>query len=148
MSISAFFDEIAGGMSREQSFMALLLSAVWCDQKEDRREVEELRALEKRTRTLSALSQTEVDDIKRRLHPRLVPDRINELIADACLSLRDEKAEVRLSIFAQCADIVFADRKVEKAERQFLQTLAVQLSLDEADATKLLRALKEKNLIS
>ena len=148
MSVSAFFEEISGGMTKEEAFMALLLSAVWIDRKDDAREIEAKRVLEKRSRTLAALSPDQIKAIKERLRPRTIPDRINHLIEDACSSLAAEKVDVRLSIFAHCVDMVFADRRVDKLEKSFLTELIRRLSLDEQEAASLLRALKDKNRLS
>ena len=147
MSVSAFFDEISGGMSREEAFMALLLAAVWSDLKEDLREVEEKRALERRTRTLSTLTPEQLVAMKDRLRPRLVADRFNHLVEDACSSLANEKPDVRLSIFAHCVDIVFCDRRLDKMEKSFLTDLTARLKIDDQDATNILKALKEKNML-
>jgi uncharacterized tellurite resistance protein B-like protein len=147
MSIDAFFNDLTGGMTRPEAFLALLLAAVAVDRTEDHREVEEKRALEKRSRTLAALKSSEVADIKARLRPRLAPEQIDGLINDACQSLVSDDIAVRLSIFAHCCDIIFADHKVHSLERTFLRTLILKLQIDEAQAEKLLRALKEKNQI-
>ena len=148
MSVSAFFEEISGGMTKQEAFMALLLSSVWIDRRDDAREIEEKRALEKRSRTLAALSADQIREIKERLRSRTTPDRINHLIEDACTSLANENADVRLSIFAHCTDIVFADRRLDKSEKSFLTDLSHRLSLDEKEAALLLRALKDKNRVS
>jgi uncharacterized tellurite resistance protein B-like protein len=145
MTLNAFFDEISGGMTREEAFMALLLASVWIDRNEDPREVEEKRALEKRTRTLSGVPEKQIADMKDRLRTRLTPERIDHLIEDACDSLTSEKPDVRMSIFGHCVDVVFADRRFDKLEKKYLTTLIERLKIDHQDATAMISVLRDKN---
>jgi uncharacterized tellurite resistance protein B-like protein len=147
MTIDAFFDEISGGMSREEAFMALLLGSVWIDRDEDAREVEEMHGLETRTRTLHGLPRHQIAAIKSRLRPRLVPTRIGELVEDACNSLMTEKHEVRLSIFAHCLDIILADRRWDNLEKKFLSRIVEHMKIDQDEAKKMTIVLLEKNNI-
>jgi uncharacterized tellurite resistance protein B-like protein len=145
MTLNAFFDEISGGMTREEAFMALLLASVWIDRNEDPREVEEKRALEKRTRTLSGVPEKQIADMKDRLRTRLTPERIDHLIGDACDSLTSEKLDVRISIFGHCVDVVFADRRFDKLEKKYLTTLIERLKIDHQEATAMINVLRDKN---
>lgn len=100
MSIDKFFDDIMGGMSKEEAFFALIAAAALIDDEQHAQEAEELQALVHRTRTLSALSRADMAAIEAKIRPRLTKDKIQDLIVDACSSLKQEKPDVGLSIFA------------------------------------------------
>ena len=88
MSLSNIFDDIIGGMTKEEAFLAILSAAVLVDGEKDAREAEELEALIRRSRTLSALKPNEVAAFKAKIEPRLAKDKINELVSDSCASLK------------------------------------------------------------
>jgi tellurite resistance protein len=115
------------------------------DGEQEGREAEALEALIRRSRTLSALKPNEVAAFRAKIRPRLAKERINELVSDACASLKQEKPDVGLSLLAHCCDIIFADQHVRTEERAFLQSLISALGLAEKDAEMVLRALKIKN---
>jgi hypothetical protein len=145
MGLNSIFDDMIGGMSKEEAFIAILSAAVLIDGEADGRETEEIDALIRRTRTLSPLKPNEVSAFKDKIAPRLAKDKINDLLMDACASLKQEKPDVALSLFAHCCDLVFADHHVRNDERTFLQTLIRELSIPETDAEMILRAMKAKN---
>lgn len=145
MSLSNIFDDIIGGMTKEEAFLAILSAAVMIDGEKDGREAEELEALIRRSRTLAALKPNEAAAFKAKIEPRLAKDKINELVSDACASLKQEKPDVALSLLAHCCDIIFADQHVRTEERTFLQALIAALGIPESDAEMILRALKVKN---
>ena len=145
MSLSNIFDDIIGGMTKEEAFLAVLSAAVMIDGEKDGREAEEFEALTRRSRTLAALKPNEAAAFKAKIEPRLTKDKINELVSDACASLKQEKPDVALSLLAHCCDIIFADQHVRTEERTFLQALIAALAIPEQDAEMILRALKIKN---
>jgi tellurite resistance protein len=145
MSLSNIFDDIIGGMTKEEAFLAVLSAAVMIDGEKDGREAEELEALTRRSRTLAALKPNEAAAFRAKIEPRLTKDKINELVSDACASLKQEKPDVALSLLAHCCDIIFADQHVRTEERTFLQALIAALAIPEQDAEMILRALKIKN---
>jgi len=145
MSIDKFLDDIMGGMSKEEAYFALLAAAMMIDQEENPQEAEELAALANRTRTLSALSKGDIVAIEGKIRPRLTKDKIQDLIVDACSSLKQEKPDVSLAIFGHCCDIVFADKVVKNQEKVFLKELVTQLNLNDGDAEMMLKAIRAKN---
>jgi hypothetical protein len=145
MSIDKFFDDIMGGMTKEEAYYALLAAAVMIDEEENAQEAEELAALTNRTRTLSALSRTDMAAIAGKIRPRLAKDKIQDLIVDACSSLKQEKPEVGLAIFAHACDIIFADKVVKNQEKVFLKDLVQHLGIVEAEAEMMLKAIRAKN---
>lgn len=145
MSIDSFFDNIMGGMSKEEAFYALLAAAVMVDEEEHAQEAQELAALAARTRTLSVLSQSDIAAIREKIAPRLAKDKIKDLIVDACSSLKQEKPDVGLAIFAHACDIIFADKVVKNQEKVFLKELVGHLGIAEADAEMMLKAIRAKN---
>lgn len=145
MSIDKFFDDIMGGMSKEEAYYALLASAMMIDQEENAQEAEELAALASRTRTLSTLSKTDLVAIEGKVRPRLAKDKIQDLIVDACSSLKQEKPDVGLAIFGHCCDIIFADKVVKNQEKVFLKELVTHLNINDAEAEMMLKAIRAKN---
>jgi tellurite resistance protein len=144
-SIDSFFDEIMGGMTKEEAFYALLAAAMLIDEEEHAQEAEELTALVHRTRTLSAVSRSDMTAIEGKIRPRLAKDKIKDLVADACSSLKQEKPEVALAIFGHACDIIFADRVVKNQEKAFLKDLIGHLGISEAEAETMLKAIRAKN---
>ena len=145
MSIDKFFDDIMGGMSKEEAFYALLSAAAMIDDEQHAQETEELMALVHRTRTLSALGKADIMAIETKTRPRLAKDKIQDLIVDACSSLKQEKPDVGLSIFAHCCDIIFADRVVKNQEKVFLKDLVTHLGIGDGEAEMMLKAIRAKN---
>lgn len=124
--------------------LSLILCAAYCDDKvpiEDRTEVD---ALAMRTHTLHAFSAA---DVRAFWETFLVEHRehgIARLTARGCDSV-PLVPEYRLAVFAQCADIIFADRVVLPVEHAFLKRLAKLLLLRPADREEVLRVIKLKN---
>ncbi len=145
MSIDKFFDDIMGGMSKEEAFFALIAAAALIDDEQHAQEAEELQALVHRTRTLSALSRADMAAIEAKIRPRLTKDKIQDLIVDACSSLKQEKPDVGLSIFAHACDIIFADRVVKNQEKVFLKDLVTHLGVADVEAEMMLKAIRAKN---
>lgn len=124
--------------------LSLILCAAYCDDSlpiEDRVEVE---ALALRTQSLHTYSSAEVhkfwDDflIDHRKHGLA---RLTERGCDSVPLV----PEYRQAVFAQCADIVFADRVVNPLEHTFLKRLAKLLLLRPADRDDVLAVIKLKN---
>lgn len=145
MSIDKFFDDIMGGMTKEEAFYALLAAAMMIDQEENAQEAEELLALANRTRTLSALSKADLVAIEGKVRSRLTKDKIQDLIVDACASLKQEKPDVGLALFGHCCDIVFADKVVKNQEKVFLKDLVTHLNINDTEAEMMLKAIRAKN---
>lgn len=131
------------GMKAHEAYYALIAAAVSIDGKVTVEEGLELAALAHRTRTLSKLTREQLEGLRRQTAPRLERDKLAELIDHAAKSL---PRKMRLSIFAHCCDLVFADRVVLQSERDYLKRLIVLLNIPEETAEETMRAIRAKNL--
>lgn len=139
-SITALFRP---GMSPAEAIYALLAAAAAVDGKISAEESEELTALCHRSRTLAKLAPAKLEAMRAAIAPRLEPGKLGALIDHAAKSLPQK---MRRSVFAHCADIIFADRSVMKSERDFLTRLIALLGLPAAEAEEMLRAIRAKNM--
>jgi hypothetical protein len=133
-----------GGHSKRRSFVALIYLAMIADGYDAPEEREEVFALLDRARTLRKLPQREVE----RLLDLAVRDRHKpffERVEKATRRFRG-KGDLSKSVFMHAADIVLADRALVDSEEQFVEQLAFYLQIDTAEAAKLFRTLRKKNL--
>lgn len=130
------------GMGPAEAIYALLAAAAAVDGKISSEESVELTALCHRSRTLSKLGAERLEALRAAIAPRLERGKIAALIDHAAKSL---PKKMRLAIFAQCADLIFADRTVMKSEREFLTRLIALLALPADQAEAMLRAIRAKN---
>jgi uncharacterized tellurite resistance protein B-like protein len=123
-----------------EAYLCLLVSAAYADGELAPEEHEELIALAHRARTLRSLSRNDLaaanDTVNDRLRNR--PDALQE----ACDALPNE---IRLSVFAQCVEIVVADGELMKSEADFLETLLPMLDIDTDVARRIMEVMLIKN---
>jgi uncharacterized tellurite resistance protein B-like protein len=131
-----------GTLPKHDAFYALLAAAVMIDGKSSKEELAELNALTGRTKTLSKLPPAKMEEIRKRIRPRLDGDKIHMLIDQACDSLGKDWGA---SVYAHAADIVFADRRIPPSEQQFLVLVAEKLKVPPPLAEKILLKLRIKN---
>ncbi len=123
-----------------EAYMCILLSAVYADGQAQPEEVEYLRALVKRCRTLrsqntNGLAQMNIT-VSERIKTR--PDAVGE----ACATL---PKDMHLPLFAHSIDIVLADGELAEAERKFLDMLMETMDISAADAKKTMEVIFNKN---
>ena len=123
-----------------QAYMCVLLAAVFADKQAVEPEIEYVRALVRRCRTLhgahpNALAQldSEVRDRMRKRH---------DYLGEACAAM---PRDMHLALFTHCVDIVLADGTLDNSEREFLDALIEKMSITHADARKVMEVIFEKN---
>lgn len=126
-------------------FLALLLAASMSDNIIHPEEEIEIDALAVRTRTLAALTQEEMDRFFG--EHREILDRQNSVYALADLACEKLSAGegAEEAIFAQCVDIVLADRVLVPEESQFLQHIADALGISRRSRDEIMRVITWKN---
>lgn len=139
------------GRTKAWCVLALLYAAARSDPRADKgsdmRAEEEIAidSLAMRSRTLFGLSQEEIDrcmdEYRAMLEGR---NSVSSLVEAACESLPSEEGLAE-AVFAQCADIVMADRDVDAFERDFLTELAGLLRLSQAKRRDILQVMLWKN---
>jgi len=134
------------GRGKEWCVLALLYAAARSDADTLAPEEEvTLAALAMRTPTLFKLSpelyNTYLADYRELLRGR---NSVSALVEAACASLprQDGLAE---AIFAQCADMVMADREVVSLEDEFLRDLATELRLSGSKTREIMQVMRWKN---
>ena len=146
-------NEFVSNMSKEQAFATVLAAAVYVDGKVKQVELQELKALMNRTRTMRG-----VDDAKRAEAYRAAvdsvdkPEKLWDSVSNACGRLRqlDKKSEtagIALSAYAHACDLVWADHDAPKPEMRLLRRLRDDLGLDPAEAQRVFDEIKIKNMI-
>lgn len=143
-------------MPLERAFITILAAAVHCDGKVRSVEIEEMEALMSRIITLKGMSPDE---------RRRTSDEIYQLVKDekprkdqvklACLSVLAARNGTEFSaapkngideaIFAHACDLICADLRIPKKEREFLRNLAFDLKLSPERAQKIIDTLCLKN---
>lgn len=123
-----------------EACMCILLSAVYADGVAVEQEVEYLRALVHRCRTLrgqttNGLAQLNIT-VGEKMKTRADP------IAEACATL---PADMHLPLFAHSIDIVLADGELDHSERDFLDTLMDKMSIAAEDAKRTMEVIFNKN---
>jgi uncharacterized tellurite resistance protein B-like protein len=123
-----------------EAFLGILLAAAYSDGSLSPEEVNEVRSLAQRTRTLKALSPNELAaanaNVEKRLKDR--PDGLKQ----ACETL---PADMCLPVFAHCVDIILSDGELLKPEADFLQSLVPMLDIDPNNARRVMEVLLLKN---
>ncbi len=123
-----------------EAYMCLILAAAFSDGELAAEEKQEIAALVMRSRTMKTLSQTDLAKVNATVNERL-KTRQNGL-EEACNSL---PADMRLSVFAHCVDIVLADGELRQSEADFLNKVTTLLRLDAEKAKQVLTVVMLKN---
>lgn len=123
-----------------EAFICLLLSAASADGQVTREEQAEIHALANRSRALKSLSPAQLASVNATVSERLRsrPEGLRE----ACESL---PADMRLTVFAHCADIILSDGALVAVEADFLNRIVALMGLDAADGKRVLEVLLVKN---
>ncbi len=117
-----------------EAFLCLLLEAAFSDGTIAPEEREEIAALVKRSRTMKRLSPQQMAAVNQTVNERM--GERNEGLREACLTL---PADMRLSVYAHCVDIVLADRQLREGEETFLKQIEEYMHL-EPEMVKAIRA--------
>jgi uncharacterized tellurite resistance protein B-like protein len=102
--------------------------------------MEEVKALLMRSRALKAMNQNQLAAANKVIQQRLA-ERPNGL-EEACKSL---PADMRLTVFAHCVDIVLSDGTLAGVEADFLNQITALLGLEAEEAKRVMEILLIKN---
>ena len=108
-----------------EAFLCLLLEAAFSDGSIAPEEKDEIAALVKRSRTMKRLSPQQMAAVNQTVNERMRERK--DGLREACLAL---PADMRLSVFAHCVDIVLADRQLRETEETFLNRVIEFMQLD------------------
>ena len=123
-----------------EAYVCILIAAVRADNKVEPEEVDYVKALVKRCKTLrghsaNALAQINLS-VSERMRTR--PDFIGE----ACRAM---PRDMHMAVFAHCVDISLADGELDEKEKQFLDGLIDEMSITREDAKHVVEVIFEKN---
>ena len=123
-----------------EAYMCILIAAVRADNRVEPEEVEYVKALVKRCKTLrghsaNALAQINLN-VSERMRTR--PDFIGE----ACRAM---PRDMHMAVFAHCVDISLADGELDEKEKLFLDGLIDEMSISREDAKHVVEVIFEKN---
>ncbi len=124
------------GWSIPEAFLCILYSATAVDGSFDPKEVEAVKSVVSRSRAMAALSPHALakadDTVNERLQTR--PNALQE----ACDTL---PADMCLTVFAHCVDIILSDGQLLKTEADFLSDLVKMLDVAPDDARRIMEVL-------
>jgi len=123
-----------------QSYMCVLLAAVYADKVAVDSEVEYVRALVKRCKTLRGKHQNELAQLDAEVRERMRTR--HDYLGEACDAM---PKDMHLAVFTHAVDIILADGRMEDSEREFLDELIGKMSISRADAQKVMQVIFEKN---
>ena len=143
------FDKMLGGQgsqdvafSLQEGVAGVLLTMVAADGHVSDEEAEELIAITNRMRVFSGQSAGEFNAMIDHLVGQLRKHGFESLLDRACRAIPDE---LRETVFAQAADLAFADGSVEEDERLLLEELQQQLGVPDQRALQIVQVLQIKN---
>lgn len=123
-----------------EAFVAVLFSAVTCDEEVNQIEHEELLALAHRSRALRAMTPSQLGQLNAKVIERLRGN--SEALGEACAALPED---ARLPAFAHALDLVLADGELVEDEADFLNTLILHLKLNRDDVERVADVMVMKN---
>jgi uncharacterized tellurite resistance protein B-like protein len=123
-----------------EAFVCLLLAASAADGVVSQDEQAEIRALVDRSRALKSVPRDKLAAINAVVSQRL-QSRPNGL-REACESL---PADMRLTVFAHCCDIILLDGTLQPVEADFLNRIMSFLAIGAEDGKRVLEVLLVKN---
>lgn len=143
----------SSSLSKEQAFATILAGAVYADGTARRVEVQELKALANRTRTMAELdSQQKRDDV---LNAAIAAvgnkAHFRDAVANACNRLLEAEAKdcpgITLSAYAHACDLIFSDHDVPESEKRYIKLLIDKMELNVGEAQRLLDGIILKNKV-
>jgi uncharacterized tellurite resistance protein B-like protein len=133
------FRRRATDWSIPEAFLCILYSATAIDGSFDAKEMETIRMVVSRSRAMSALTPQALAQADKTVNERM-RNRPNAL-QEACHTL---PADMCLTVFAHCVDVVLADGQLVKSEATFLTELASMLELKSVDANRVMEVMLVK----
>jgi uncharacterized tellurite resistance protein B-like protein len=113
--------------------LALLYTCVWADGEVQEEEDIEVDALLTRARTFVPVTQEQVEDYIADLDEQMKGANSVYGLADFAIEHLPIQPGLALSLFAHCADLIHADRVVQRSEQEFLNHIGAALRLSDQD---------------
>lgn len=123
-----------------EAFLCILLCAVSADGVYAREEQEEVKALLMRSRVLKAMNPSQLAQANAVIAKRLAERK--DGLEEACTAL---PADMRLSVFSHCVDLVLSDGNLVAVEADFLNRVTALLELQPDEAKGVMEVLLIKN---
>ncbi len=123
-----------------QAYMCVLLAAVYADKVAVETEIDYVRSLVKRSKTLRGKHQNELAQLDAEVRERMRTR--HDYLSEACEAM---PKDMHVSMFTHAVDIILADGRMEDSEREFLDELIGKLSMSRADAQRVMQVIFEKN---
>lgn len=143
------FDKILGGQSSDSATLTaqdavagMLLVTVAADGHISDEEKECFIATSNRMKLFRDQSPQEFNSMMDRLFGYLRKHGAEWLMAKAATSM---PSEIKATVFALCADLVFADGSVEADEQQLIESIHSKLGIQDDLALKILEVVQIKN---
>lgn len=130
------------GLSLEESIAALMLGAVAVDGDVSSQELQSCNAVCSRMPLFRDMSQNHMEQVFKRVGALLESSEVEKTLLMATKAVPDE---LKLPVFANAVDIVFADGDVGEEEQDYIAFLADHLSVDEDQAGTVIDVLRIKN---
>ncbi len=123
-----------------QAYMCVLLAAVYADKVAVPEEVEYVRSLVRRCRTMRGMHQNRLAELDTEVRERMRSR--HDYLGEVCEAM---PRDMHLALFTHCVDIVLADGVLEDSEREFLDALIDKMDMTKAQAQKVMEVMFEKN---
>jgi len=131
-----------GGLTVDQSVIAVIIAAIDANQNVSPEEAARAHHIIWSMRRFRRKSGETVDRLIETVRGRIVADGMPAVLQQAA---RTVPARLRPSAFAVAVDLMLADTKLEREERQFVMRLATALKIRAALADDILRVILIKN---
>ena len=131
-----------GGLTVDQSVIAVIIAAMDANQHVSPEEAARAHHIIWSMRRFRRKSGETVDRLIETVRGRIVEDGMSAVLQQAA---RTVPARLRPSAFAVAVDLMLADTKLEREERQFVTRLAAALKIRAALADDILRVMLIKN---
>ena len=131
-----------GGLTVDQAVIAVLIAAMDANQHVSPEEAARAHHIIWSMRRFRRKSGETVDRLIETVRGRIVEDGMSAVLQQAA---RTVPARLRPSAFAVAVDLMLADTKLEREERQFVTRLAAALKIRAALADDILRVMLIKN---
>jgi tellurite resistance protein len=142
-------------MALEDAFLAILIGAARADGVIGPQETEEIAALVSRTRAFSSETPQQIARRQKELSVRIEVEGLFQMLSAACAAIlsqkREEPAVARTraeSVFAHAVDLVLVDGLVNVHEKEYIEALADQLSIDPNRALQIVSVMEVRNSFS
>ena len=143
----------SSNLSKELAFATILAGAVYADGKARRVEIQEMKALTNRTRTMAELDtpQKREEVCNAAIASVEHQVRLRDAVANACNRLLEAEAKdspgITLSAYAHACDLIFSDHNVPESEKRYIKFLIDKMELNVEKAQTILDEIMLKNAV-